>query len=366
MSTIALSYANANISLTNSENASIAGGLVGVVSQGSVSISASYFKGNSPGGEIIGAIQGDATVDARCLYHQTDNIIAVESDKLTLNQNCIISATEVPFEYNAKNLATASTTMQELGLTANETIELVSNGTLYTYTVETTTTIGDMLSYLNEKGFNATLDNGILNIEGTEEAWINVDFNNNLDSIFNFEDRRDSYIDVGGNIHLALNGGVKKTLVSTKEIQNVTMDETTTMKDLGISSGTIIIKNTDGSEVASYTYNSSTTMDDYMQFLNDQYFQTGIVDGKLDISSPGDIYVVDENLSNKLNITDSMCIVNYPTASYNTYYTGATLASTTPICVTTGGNVVTKTVAVSLTSTSDIAIHKSTDSFISF
>ena len=112
---------------------------------------------------------------------------SVNSGKLTLqgNENSYITSIDDDLETALKLNAdssnftidssvqmTSSTRLAQLGATSAGTITVVSNGTVHTLTVDTSNTVGDMLVSLAGLGIYGTVNNGVLTLQGYENAYI--------------------------------------------------------------------------------------------------------------------------------------------------------------------------------------------------
>ena len=84
-------------------------------------------------------------------------------------------------------LSTA-TTFGKLGLTSNAVVTVMSNGTQYTTTVTTATTVGTLASWLQGKGFTASVSGGKFTIGGSSNHYI-VDLNDNIDRCLKLPDK---------------------------------------------------------------------------------------------------------------------------------------------------------------------------------
>ncbi len=89
---------------------------------------------------------GKTVVSSRSITHATDGTIATNSSTL----------------YD----------IQALNIYGTGTMRVMKNNELYTITLTSSTTIGDMLLYLHDYGIEGSLINGTLTIAGTEDAYI--------------------------------------------------------------------------------------------------------------------------------------------------------------------------------------------------
>lgn len=78
-----------------------------------------------------------------------------------------------------------STTLADLGVTGSLTLNITKDGEAETLTFASGLSVGDMLSQIEAKGFEASVTNGKLTITGNDSVWVNSSGNNAFNLIFN-------------------------------------------------------------------------------------------------------------------------------------------------------------------------------------
>lgn len=182
----------------SSSNNSPCGGFIGSLDGGT--ISDSYSAGtvvasavnNSNTGGFIGALKNYTSggwalnnvsyYNNSMLFATGSGFTAAVSTTTTINNsatNAVCnggtaapSTTVSSLQGGKEKTMTASTTFAELGLTAKAYVKLSLSGTIQTYTVKTTDSVGSLVSYLNEKGFTASITDGKLTVVGSETSYV--------------------------------------------------------------------------------------------------------------------------------------------------------------------------------------------------
>ncbi|MCQ2738634.1 MAG: flagellar filament capping protein FliD [bacterium] len=168
------------------------------------------------------------------------------------------------FTANGTTTATLATTFAQLGITSNQYVTVMHNGTQQVFTATSAKTISDFKSFLNTNGFTATLNNGILNISGSEGSYFVNDFNDTLDGIFHFEEKTGSQL-----YNTETNTSAHNTNSNVLNVTNIA--ETTTGTQLGtmvgFESGNINIYQ-NGTLVGGINLAANTTIQNVLDGLN--------------------------------------------------------------------------------------------------
>ena len=101
--------------------------------------------------------------------------IGVNSQTSTITVGKTVVSGSSITQANDGTIATNSSTLydiQALNIYDTGTMQVMKNNELYTITLTSSTTIGDMLLYLHDYGIEGSLINGTLTIAGTEDAYI--------------------------------------------------------------------------------------------------------------------------------------------------------------------------------------------------
>ncbi len=217
---------------------------------------------------------------------------------------------------------TSSTTFAQLGLSANETITLISDGTTYTYTVTTTASVGTLMNYLNGKGFTTSLTSGKLTIKGAEGVYFKTDFSDTLDGLLNFAEK--SGYGSSGIATLQT-----MTLTSTETItEDTSMSEIYDFNPAHPSEEICIIDNGSRKYIA---ISPNDTIGEFIDKMNDAGIQASLLNGKLYLTPESGItfehYQGNDYLLGAFNIDDEAYYKTYVEQTMTTsdpLYTGET------------------------------------------
>ena len=240
------------------------------------------------------------------------------------NHTYVPGTEEIYFNTNSNNLnknkvvtLSTSTTMDEIGLSGNGTITVMSDGTRYVVTVTPDKTIDDIISTLAGFGIAGSVDNGRLTFRGSTGSYIEG-ISTNLESV------------------LALKAGqnnswtteVDRTWINTDsnkltdEDSNIAITGDTVLSSInGFNNGNgrLVIHQTDGRFVT-ITVNASDTLSEFFTQIS-QYGLVGNVDseGKVSIEGIGNVYMQavsgGTNLLTALNLSN--VIYNVQTVTVN-------------------------------------------------
>lgn len=205
--------------------------------------------------------------------------------------------------------------------TAQKTIAIMDNDKpIGYYTVQTDTTFGDLIKFLTDNGVDATLSNGVISLSTT-----------NPDG--------KQYIKPGSVTKASVLSelGIKyihqtTTVTTTAGIDYTgsvtTLSSNTKLTDLGCNAGrAAFVLNTSKLEVQ-FTITNSSTVNDFVSFLNDKGVEAALVGGRIVISGSGnyikrtlnnDTYLETNALLRGLGLGEAN-----DTAGCDTYYTVTT------------------------------------------
>ncbi len=242
---------------------------------------------------------------------------SVNSGKLTLqgNENSYITSIDDDLETALKLNAdssnftidssvqmTSSTRLAQLGATSAGTITVVSNGTVHTLTVDTSNTVGDMLVSLAGLGIYGTVNNGVLTLQGYENAYIQG--MSNLDCL-----------NLNNNFYTTSTHSTLANTPSTRQGYETTNVLTTddTFEIFGLSANDTISVVSDGVEHV-VTVRSTDTVGDLLTTLAGLGISGNINDGVLTLQGGNNAFVnnIGTGLQHILNLSGD---VNYTTVT---------------------------------------------------
>ena len=263
----------------------------------------------------------DATLDEEGIFSITDAVITDEGttnilDALGLEVD-IYGKTQTSDELTYETVTTEVTTATEdsllkdlgNGITISDGQTVIvknADNQVTTITVGETTTIGDLLTGMNNAGLSATLKpNG--KIEITNGSITGGTF--------------DAIKALGLKQVSSSVGATGDTLYTEKESP---ADESTKFSDLGITSDkTFVINDRDGSAIGTFTVKSTDTIGDFLNTLKSNDINASISNGIIKLDSVSGNYVVGE-LADILGITTTT----------STSIVDTTQSSTAPITCT--------------------------------
>ena len=200
--------------------------------------------------------------------------------------------------YNPTTMA-SSTTFGQLGLTSNASVTLVSQGTTYTYTVQTTTTLSSFMSYLNGKGFSTSLTGGKLTISGATDVYFRNDFNDTLDGLLNFSEKSG----YGSN-------GIA-TVQTVTQTTTQTITENTLLADIDgfyFNNNETCITIENNGQIIYATVHSDYTVGDLINALESCGIDASLSNGKLSLTPQSGVSIADDtddNILGQLNIENA-------------------------------------------------------------
>ena len=191
------------------------------------------------------------------------------------------------------NTINADTTFHKLGLTDSYYyVTIGSNGTnsSYNYTVNSNTTVGDFITWLQGKGVSASLSNGKISI------------NQSSNYIYGLESTLSNALGLNtGNGYTYTTATSTTGSNSTSDVLGAsevkTLTESTKWTDLGFNTGSINVFDTNNGSYY-FTATSQSTVDDFIVWVNDNI--PGILasytnDGKLTLSGSSGNYITNMN-----------------------------------------------------------------------
>ena len=239
--------------------------------------------------------------------------------------------------HNTVVTMTTSSTLAKLGMTANGTITVVSDGTQYVVTVTTDKTIDDIISTLAGFGIAGSVDNGKLTFRGSNGSYIQG-ISTNLENTLALQ---------AGQNH-SWTTDVDKTWINTDsnklldEKNDIAITEDTILSSInGFNNGNgrLVIHQTDGKFVT-ITVDSSSTLSEFFTQIS-KYGLVGNVDseGKVSIEGIGNVYM--QAVSGGTNLLTSLKLSN---VIYNVQ----------TVTVNRTSNVLSQTVTVAATGTTQL------------
>ncbi len=208
--------------------------------------------------------------------------------------------------YNTTNTMTTDDTFASLGLTADGSIILNSDGVLYTVTVRTTDTVDDMLTKLAGYGIAGSVDDGKLTLKGDKEAYIT-----------SVSSGLKTFLKLGDTNYTTTTHTTKANTSSSAQGYNTTNTMTTddTFASLGLTSDGSIILNSDG-VLYTVTVRTTDTVDDMLTKLAGYGIAGSVDDGKLTLKGDKEAYItsVSSGLKTFLKLGDT----NYTTTTHTT------------------------------------------------
>ena len=204
---------------------------------------------------------------------------------------------------------------------AQKTIILDDNGTLIgRYTVQTDTTFGDLIKFLTDNGVDATLSNGVISLSTTNP--------DDTKYIRPGTSRMDSVLSELGIKYTLQTTTVTTTAGIDYTGSVTTLSSNTKLTDLGCNVGrAAFVLNTSKLEVQ-FTITNSSTVNDFVSFLNDKGVEAALVGGRIVISGSGNY--IKRTLNNNSYLETNALLRGLglgeanDTAGYDTYYTVTT------------------------------------------
>ena len=155
-------------------------------------------------------------------------------------------------QYNKVDNITNLNTLASMGLTSNATITIFNEGTKSTITLQTTTTLEEVANIFETSGMNFSVNDGQITISSTGNSYV-LGMSSNLQSLFQLDDNK-----------------VYSTYNTNKDSKNLlekhTLNGSTTLADLGITTGQTIVVNQNGKS-RTIAVSATTTMETLMNTL---------------------------------------------------------------------------------------------------
>ena len=195
-------------------------------------------------------------------------------------------------EYTKNVTVTGSTTAGDLGITSNQYITVINNGTSRTVTVNASSTIDNILSQLSSYGIDSSLSNGRLSLEGSDTNYITGISSTLADALGLKAGNGSSYTTS------VYTGSYNSSSDPQYVEESNYITETTRLSDIyaGFSGATIAVKNTSGSTVGYVTLNSSDTIEDMLDKLAAQGISGNVnSSGRITLSSSNGYSIEDYN-----------------------------------------------------------------------
>ena len=179
---------------------------------------------------------------------------------------------------------TSATNFGKLGLSGNSYITVVSNGTERIITVDSSKTLGDIISSLSANGIYADISNGRLTLNGSSSSYI-LGMSSNLEDILNLETgNNNSYIVEVNNSWYNSDSNQQYVVKNDLAIKEDTL--LSSINGFNLGNGYIDITNKEGNVVQSIQIQSDWTVRDFLNQIS-IYGLNGLIDssGKVTISS---------------------------------------------------------------------------------
>lgn len=192
-----------------------------------------------------------------------------------------------PKAYTKYSLST-STKLSDLGISTEQYITVVQNGTSQTLTLASSSTLSSLRNTLNNLGFTSSISDGEMTIEGNDNCYI-LGMSSGLRTALglNDSDFRSYYITNSDSNTLR---------------ENKTLSDSTTLSDLGLNSAQNIVVNQNGTN-KTITIGTTSTMESLMNTLKAYGISASISAGKITIGSTSDtnyVKTIDAGLMNAL------------------------------------------------------------------
>ena len=183
--------------------------------------------------------------------------------------------------------ATAATSLSSIGVTSNQYITVRQDGTLRTITVGASDTIGSLISKLAKYGINASISDGFLTVQGSENSSITGISSTLANAIkLSASGSGNSYTVITETTYKNSDSKNLGSIASTK-----TLNSDTTMSQLGFnSSGNItVVQNGTQYQVA---VDGSKTLGDILTALSAYGIAGSIQNGKLTLSPSSNAFIL--------------------------------------------------------------------------
>ena len=206
-------------------------------------------------------------------------------------------------KHNSDGNMTSDTTFAGLGLTSNQVVSGKFHGNDFSITINTTNTVGDLMTALAGYGISTAINNGVFTIQSSTEGYITT-FGDN-------ENHLKTALGIANNASFHDNGTTTTTYsntTSTYQHHNVTttMSSTSTLESLGIAvnANKTISGKFHGNDF-SFTVNGNNNVGDIMTTLAGYGIASSINNGTLTIQSSTEGFITtfgDDALKTALGI----------------------------------------------------------------
>lgn len=204
---------------------------------------------------------------------------------------------------------------------AQKTVILNDNGTqIGRYIVQTDTTFGDLIKFLTDNGVDATLSNGVISLSTTNP--------DDTKYIRPGTSRMDSVLSELGIKYTRQTTTVTTTAGIDYTGSVTTLSSNTKLTDLGCNAGRAAFVLNTSKQNVQFTITNSSTVNDFVNFLNNKGVKAALVEGRIVISGSGnyikrtvnnDTYLETNALLRGLGLGEAN-----DTAGCDTYYTVTT------------------------------------------
>lgn len=211
--------------------------------------------------------------------------------------------------------ATETTKLENLGVTSDQTISVMSNGVLCTITVSATDTIESLITKLDDRGINASLSSlGTLTVGTTASD----------NYIISMSDGLKNALKITGNTYSTQSGNTEASISDSNSlptfttVQELTTD--TTFKQLNPSlSGTATVTLVSNGERHTLTFSVDQTIGETLAVYNAYGISGSIEDGILTLTPNNGCYMESIEPSNVTSILKLGTSVGYTTTVSSSY-----------------------------------------------
>ena len=341
-------YATGTIDDTDNANVHYSGGLVGRAESG-LTIRDSWTKASveSGGGSVVGYVYSGTALISNTKALSDNYYASITVTATGTTSGCSASATfndPFTFDIGVNKYATIHTSLGQLGLTSTRYVTINNNGTTYTCTATSETTLGDLINDLKSKGLDVEYEDYKLTIR-QGNAYIVGELNDELDDIFNFD-----------NVY------------TSNAIENVTEADATLDELIQAKYGSDWASWRGNSEIEIYNNGATTTIDlstikgstttgQFFDILESAGLTCSISNGIVSISGGEDVYISsdrDKKLAELFGFSGNYTSVEV-TSSYSGKFNSVDVAKTMTEATTLGelaDRVITQNVAQEVTNLS--------------
>ena len=176
----------------------------------------------------------------------------LEFDKVPASSGYLYTSKTLTQYNKVDNITNLNPTLASMGLTSDATITIFNEGTKSTITLQTTTTLEEVANIFETSGMNFSVNDGQITISSTENSYV-LGMSSNLQSLFQLSDNKTYYSYIANKDSKDL-------------IEKHTLNGSTTLADLGITTGQTIVVNQNGKS-KTIAVSATTTMETLMNTL---------------------------------------------------------------------------------------------------